>query len=112
MHDTKRLYIIVRADLPPGLQLAQACHAAREWTLAHPQIDVGDNLVVLHVPDEQALLELRGAASSYLLFREPDLQNAATALALPGEARRRLSSLPLVKFESVKPNPDSLQPSA
>jgi hypothetical protein len=102
MHNAKRLYILVRADLPLGLQVAQACHAAREWTLAHPQVDVGDNLVVLHVPNQDALLELTNAAPEHLLFREPDLQNEATALALPGEARRRLSSLPLVKFPSVK----------
>lgn len=31
-----RLRIVVRGDLPPGLQAAQAVHAAMAWQAEHP----------------------------------------------------------------------------
>lgn len=95
---TKRLYVVVRADIPAGLQMAQACHVTREFTLAHPEEDVGENLVVLHAPNERELLRLLHTASPMCLstaFREPDLGGAFTAVAFSGDARRHLSSLPL-----------------
>lgn len=94
----KRLYVVVRSDLPAGLQMAQACHATREFGLLHPGEDVGDNLVVLHVPDEGALRGLVDAAKGacpVVAFSEPDLNGEMTAAAFSGEARRFLSSLPL-----------------
>jgi peptidyl-tRNA hydrolase len=62
-------------------------------------------LVIVSVPDEVALIALttrareRGIASH--LVHEPDIGDAATALALePGDAARRLcSSLPLAMRE-------------
>ena len=51
----KRLYVVVRADLAHGLQLAQACHAAREFSLAHPGDASGENLVVLEAANETAV---------------------------------------------------------
>lgn len=95
--DVKRLYIVVRRDLPTGLQLAQACHATREFTLAHPNADVGENLVVLHAPGAQELAELAARARALSLtttFHEPDLGGALTAAAFDGRVRRLLSQLP------------------
>jgi hypothetical protein len=92
------LYVVVRADLPSGLQIAQACHATREFGLRYPGASVGDNLVVLHAADERALGDIaeraRGACLS-AVFHEPDLGGAATAIALDGSAKRLLSQLPL-----------------
>jgi hypothetical protein len=94
-----RLYVVVRADLPPGLQLAQACHATREFGLRYPGLDLGDNLVVLQVPGEAALHELLLEAGDRDLpavaFAEPDLHDELTAAAFSGDARALLSSLPL-----------------
>lgn len=95
---TKRLYVVVRADIPAGLQLAQACHVTREFTLAHPEEDVGENLVVLHAPNEPELARLVHTVDPLCLssiFYEPDLGGAMTAVAFSGDARRHLSSLPL-----------------
>ena len=94
----KRLYVVVRADLPAGLQLAQACHATREFGLRHPEVDVGDNLVVLHVPGEAELRRIVDAAGEALPvapFFEPDLGGEMTAAAFPFSARPLVSSLPL-----------------
>lgn len=62
-------------------------------------------LVVVSVPDEDALLDLITEASrrdiTRLAVREPDLNNDATAVALaPGVASQRLcASLPLALKE-------------
>lgn len=88
----KRLYIVVRNDIAPGLQMAQACHAAREFTLKSGE-DVGENLVVLHA--SHAELERLVTASPCVPFHEPDLGGELTAAAFGGNARKLLSSLPL-----------------
>lgn len=102
-----RLYIVVRGDLPPGLQAAQAVHAAFQFYQAHPEITekwlVDSNyLVILAVPDEDTLIRLYTEANMgrdlrALMVREPDLGDEATAVALePGEGSQALcAQLPL-----------------
>lgn len=94
----KRLYVVVRNDLPPGLQLAQACHAVRAFTEDFPEADVGENLVALGAePFRLAQLALRacigGLDCSY--FFEPDLRNELTAIASSGDLGKLVGSLPL-----------------
>lgn len=101
----KRLYVVVRRDLPPGLQLAQACHAVREFVDEHPGAEekIGENLVALNVADELALWRLtervREQGVPVTLFREPDLGGALTAAAMGSAAQKLLSSLPLALRE-------------
>lgn len=101
-----RLYIAVRADLPPGLQLAQSVHAAFAYAedcpdLVHRWITDSNYLVIVSVPDEDALLDLISAAArkgiGHVAVREPDINDEVTACVFtPGEAARRFcSSLPL-----------------
>ena len=99
-----KLYIVVRADLPPGARVAQSVHAAFQIAHECPALVAcwlasSANLVVLEVPDEAALVALRARAElagvPASLFRETDLADAATALALGPAARRLVSSLPL-----------------
>lgn len=98
-----RIYIIVRSDLAPGLQIAQAGHALRSFAAAHPELDRswyagGNNLVVLAVPDEPALAQLLAqlqAQCAVAAFHEPDLGGQLTAIAAGGEAKRYLRHLPL-----------------
>ena len=103
MADSK-LYLVVRADLSPGQQAVQACHALREFSEHHPHVDrawydVSKTLVMLTVPDEGQLSSLQGAARernvSCAGFREPDLNDALTALAPGPDARRLCRGLPL-----------------
>lgn len=101
----KRLYVVVRGDLPIGLQMAQACHAVREFARTCPEVDAGENLVVLNTQGEAQLLRLwHDCPGSTVLFREPDLQNEFTAFAASGEARSHLSMLPLAGKAYVKPD--------
>jgi hypothetical protein len=77
-------------------QLVQAAHATHEVALLHPyQTDQISHLIVIGVPSELELLQeaerLTGAGIPLTLFREPDIGNAATALAtapISGEARK------------------------
>lgn len=98
-----RLYVVVRADLPPGLQCAQACHVARAFRDA-PSHD--ENLIVLEAPNEEALRSLllqAGPTASCAAFSEPDLGWQLTAIALSGpKVPELVSSLPLALRDRPK----------
>ncbi len=92
--------------------MAQSVHAAFTFADEHPEIAHewhrdSQFLVVVSVPDEQALMDLTYAADdkgiSLSLWREPDCHDQATAVALaPVPASKTLcSSLPLAGREKV-----------
>ena len=96
----------MRADLDPGMQLAQSGHALLHLALRRTLQVRGwssqsNNLVVLAAADETALAHLAGrliaAGCAVELFREPDLDDELTAVAVLGTdtARRALANLPL-----------------
>lgn len=97
-----RFYVIVRRDLAPGPQLAQAVHSAiqftQEWPdLAAPWYIDSNYLVVVSVPTEDDLRDLADQAKElgvrYSITQEPDYGDEWTALALqPGETARLLCS--------------------
>ena len=106
--EKRKMYVIVRGDLPPGLRAAQAGHAVAEACLRMPNTadlwhtdEDGNYLIILEVDDEKALLDAYHLVKSYdirrELFREPDLSLEATAFAcLPSpELNHVLSHLPL-----------------
>lgn len=90
--------MIVREDLPTGLQMAQVAHACTEFALNHPEkassTPVG---VVLGVPGEAELLAWEHVAAldgPYVLFREEDLGGETTAIAVVSDGEK-FRSLPL-----------------
>jgi len=93
-----KFYIAVRRDLAPGPQLAQAVHAAiqfsQEWPeLISPWYIDSNFLVVVSVADEDALKELADQAREleirYSITQEPDYNDSWTAVAFqPGETAR------------------------
>lgn len=92
-----KLYAIGRTDIPPGLRAAQFGHAIITWVLTHGRPP--DNLVLVEVPDESSLIavtkQLDGAGVRVEVFREPDLDDEMTSVAVGPEGWRLLSSLPL-----------------
>jgi hypothetical protein len=97
--------VIVRADLPRGVQAANIVHAAGESSPGG--LAAGTYAVVLTAPDELALhrvaLRLEAAGVALTRIVEPDAPHDGALMALglaprPKEVLRRLlSSLPLLK---------------
>lgn len=85
----RRLYVIVREDLPPGLRAAQAGHAIAEFCLKNPVVasewnENGNVLIILGVLNEWELLRVSFPISELMPmveFCEPDLDDALTAVA-------------------------------
>ena len=102
-----RLYVVVALSLAPGARVAQAVHAAFAFAAAHPAATAAwtaasNTIAVVGVRDETALAELLHRAGTYGLataaFREPDLGDALTAVALGPDAltARLCRGLPLL----------------
>lgn len=99
------MYVLSRGDLPPGLQAAQAAHAAFQFALEHPEVTrrwhQGSNcLVLLSVPDETSLVSfaetLAAAGVPCSLVVEPDIGDEHTALAVaPTGIGNAFAHLPL-----------------
>ena len=99
-----KLYVICRADLQPGAQLAQSCHALSAFAESHRELHrewqaANRNLVCLQIADEPALQALiekaRTLGIEYAGFVEPDYNNELTACAFGEGIGRYVSSLPL-----------------
>lgn len=88
---SEKLYIVTRSNLKPGQQASQLVHVAREFQEAWPDIErkwyqESNTIVLLSVANETELRNLASKAKDKgiktALFREPDLKNALTAIAL------------------------------
>jgi peptidyl-tRNA hydrolase len=86
-----KLYLITRQDISPGYQAVQSCHAIRQFSEEHPDVDKlwyekSNTLALLSVEDEHKLIELIVLAKDkgirWSAFSEPDLDGAITAIAL------------------------------
>lgn len=100
MNCEKKLYVVVRGDLEPGLRAAQSCHALRQFVEEHPETDqdwfkTSNTFVLLEVPDVEELAELTLVLDrrdiKYARFIEPDLGHELTAIAVAPEGRPHCS---------------------
>lgn len=97
---SEKLYIVVRADLPVGLQASQAVHAGQEFARRFPRLarawQAASNTVVLVTVPDRASVErvLEHAARDGVpaaAFHDADLDPPLTAVALgPHTNARRL----------------------
>lgn len=82
----KKLYVLVRNDLPWANQAVQAGHAVGEFMNVNPKEWRNEILVYLSVPNEQHLenwfYKLNLKLLSPVKFHEPDLNNSLTAIAV------------------------------
>lgn len=92
--------------MEPGYQAVQSIHAAIQFKFEHPEISLNwfeksNYLGLLSVANEGELIALIEQATekgiSLSVFREPDIDNQITAIALaPGPQSKKLCSrLPL-----------------
>lgn len=86
-----KLFLVTRRDIAPGYQAVQSCHAIRQFTADHPDIDAewfnrSNYLALLSVADEVELMRLLVQAADAGLrcsaFHEPDVGGAITAIAI------------------------------
>lgn len=105
--------LITRRDLTCGYQAVQPAHALAEFAITHPEKfknwhEVGKNLIVLSTTNEKQLIKLaesfKKEGLDYVLFREPDIGDHATAIAVePSEiAYKLVSRLPLALRDVMK----------
>jgi hypothetical protein len=99
-----KLTIVCRANIPPGYQVAQSCHAVAAFSVKYPQIfslwaEQVKNIACLSVWNEAALQDLAKLAElkgiPYACFYEPDLGDELTSIALGEGGHRIASCLPL-----------------
>lgn len=105
----EKLYLVTRQDLLPEAQAVQNCHAAFQFAVEHKEIWAGwfersNTLALLSVSNEQALEHLVHKAEArglrFSIFREPDMNNALTAVAFEPAAKQLCRPLSLMTFRS------------
>ena len=107
-----KLSTVTRRDLTAGQQAVQSSHALAQFIFEHTQIAQiwfkDPYLAQLSVETEDELnyliQKLEKSNITYSIFREPDLNNQITAIAIEpsDKSRRLLSSLPLMLKEYNK----------
>lgn len=89
--DLDKFYLVTRQDLALGSQAAQLCHAMRQFIFEHPEVELewfrnSNYIVLLSVSDKEELLKVIDKAKindiRFSIFREPDLCDELTAIAL------------------------------
>lgn len=86
----KRLYVIVRDDLSPGLQISQSIHAKDDFTYDYPSEALlwrrtSNTIIVLSadaVDLEKLLVKLSYFDLKHSVYMEPDLYGEVTAVAV------------------------------
>lgn len=79
----EKLYVLVRKDLPKNYQAVQAGHAVAEYLLKNPKTKWNNGtLVYLQVQDEYELKKWMSKINNSICFREPDINNEITSIAV------------------------------
>lgn len=84
------MYIVVRNDLSDGSKIAQSCHVAFSFSqdfgnITRSWMENSNYICILECPEDQLLKLIDKAKAkniNYSLFKEPDLNDQITAIAL------------------------------
>ena len=84
----KRLYVLISNKLSPVYGCVQGGHAVAQYLLEHPKQDWNNQyLIYLYANVNVWKRKLDMFGLDYSSFREPDLDNALTALAVEDEGK-------------------------
>lgn len=102
MASNDKFYVVVRSNMPAGVQAVQSAHALLDFSVKYPDIvknwnTVSNYLCMLSVDNEDQLYDLYVQAVEQgirvVRFYEPDMGDELTAIALePGCASKQLCS--------------------
>lgn len=84
----KRLYVLIDQKLDVVYGCVQGGHAVAQWLLEHPNQNWNNNyLIYLYADLDKWRGRLDLTNKDYSMFREPDLNNQLTAIALQDDGR-------------------------
>ena len=88
MENKKRLYVIIDKELEPVYGCVQGGHAVAQWLLDHPGQDWNNAyLIYLKANIFSMKRRLTRMGEDFSEFKEPDLGNKLTAIALESDGR-------------------------
>lgn len=94
----KRLYVLVSKKLAPVYGCVQGGHAVAQYLLDHPRQTWDNNyLIYLYADIEKWLWKLKLKNIDFSVFREPDLDNEITAIAVRDDAAQLFKDLDVVR---------------
>lgn len=83
MIDNKRLYVLSNRSLEPVYACVQSGHAVAQWLLDHPEQTWNNSyLIYLRANINYWKHKLDEEGIEYTEFKEPDLNNQVTAIAV------------------------------
>jgi hypothetical protein len=87
METSNRLYILVSEDLAPIYGAVQGGHAIAQWMLEHSDNLYWKNETVVYLSCNVEKMKYLLEWDDISIFREPDLNNKLTAIAVVGNPR-------------------------
>ena len=81
----KRLYVLIDQKLDVVYGCVQGGHAVAQWLLEHPNQNWNNSYLYADLDKWRVRLDLTN--KDYSMFREPDLNNQLTAIALQDDGR-------------------------
>ena len=87
METSNRLYILVSEDLAPIYGAVQGGHAIAQWMLEHSDNLYWKNETVVYLSCNVEKMKYLLEWDDIYIFREPDLNNKLTAIAVVGNPR-------------------------
>jgi hypothetical protein len=93
----KRLYVLINKRLNPVYGCVQGGHAVAQYMLENPLEWKNEFLIYLYADTEKWRSILHERGIKYSVFREPDLNNTITAIAVRDDSGEMFKNLKLVK---------------
>jgi hypothetical protein len=82
-----RLYVLVSDKLAPMYGAVQGGHAIAQWMLEHSDNLYWKNETVVYLSCDIEKMEYLLNSEDYSIFKEPDIGNEVTAIAVVGNER-------------------------
>ena len=94
----RRLYILVNKKLAPIYGCVQGGHAVAQYMIENPKQNWNnDFLIYLYADTDKWFEKLKQQGVKFSIFREPDLNNTITAIAVQDDSGELFKNLHVVK---------------